>query len=815
MPAALLLAAPAGRTAEPLPPTLASPAPALSLPSAAAAMPALPAPALPAPDASAAMREIPAPDPQVRSATPATVPLYLEVSLNQTAYGPPQPFQQQADGRLYARVATLRAIGFALDGHDPDALLAPADLPGVNLRYDAAQQRAAIDAPLSLLRLSTTRLNTPGGQAPPASASPGLLLNYDLYASRDDRGDSATAFAELRAFGLGGGVLSQTAVTRHYRSDGAPRRTDSVRLDSAWRWSRPQSMLSLTVGDLVSGQLDWTRPLRLGGVRIGRDFGLQPYRITTPLPTFLGEVAVPSSVDLYVDGLRQYSGQLPPGPFQLATVPGVSGAGNAQLVVTDAFGRVRTLDFPFYASRQLLARGLTDGSLSLGLAREDYGLRSFAYGSQPLASAELRHGLSDRLTVEAHAEGGAGLANGGLGAVWLLGRAGVARAAVAHGGDGRGSGWQYAAAYNWSNGRFNIALDTRRTQGRYRDLASRYDLDPPRVSERAVIGWSDARLGSLGLGYVRQIQRGEPAARYASASWTRSFGRNASLGLTYNQNLDRRADRSVYLGLSLALERGRQMSVSAQRAGRLDQAALELSQPIPGDGGFGWRLQARGGDGDSGGLAELGWLTGQGRVQFGLARQGDHDYGYASADGALAWMGGHVFAARRIDDAFAVVSTDGVAGVPVLLENRRIGRTDEDGLLLVVPLNAWQRNRVGIDPMELPADRRIAQVEADATPKDRSGVLLRFPIQRVRAALLSLRDAAGQPLALGSPARSEAGESAVVGYDGELYLEGLQERNEVRVDTPVGPCRVRFDAPPADGGIARIGPLACAPEAGP
>ncbi|MBO7942141.1 fimbria/pilus outer membrane usher protein, partial [Streptomyces sp. S9] len=162
-----------------------------------------------------------------------------------------------------------------------------------------------------------------------------------------------------------------------YRDDGAPRRTDSVRLDTSWRWSKPESMFAIAVGDVISGQLDWTRPLRLGGVRFGRDFGLQPYRITTPLPTLVGEVAVPSAVDLYVNGLRQYSGEVAPGPFQLTTVPGITGAGSAQLVVTDAFGRVRTIDFPFYAAQQLLAKGLSDWSVSLGVARESYALRSF------------------------------------------------------------------------------------------------------------------------------------------------------------------------------------------------------------------------------------------------------------------------------------------------------------------------------------------------------------------------------------------------------------------------------------------------------
>ena len=64
---------------------------------------------------------------------------------------------------------------------------------------------------------------------------------------------------------------------------------------------------------------------------------------------------------------------------------------------------------------------------------------------------------------------------------------------------------------------------------------------------------------------------------------------------------------------------------------------------------------------------------------------------YASANGGLLLMGGHLHAMRRVDDAFALVSTHGVAGVPVKLENRLVGVTDSDGLLLITRLNAWQR----------------------------------------------------------------------------------------------------------------------------
>jgi outer membrane usher protein len=764
---------------------------------------------VPATEASA-MEAAVEPGPPMASPEVGT-PLYLEVVLNQTRQAQLHSFVL-LDGRLFARARTLRQLGFLLAGHEDGDLLDLAAIPGAEARYEADMQRVHITASLELLSLPLTRLNVPADDVPQASTSPGLLLNYDLYASHDDNASNITAFAELRAFGVGGGVFSQTAVTRAFRPRGESWQGESVRLDSQWQWSFPESMLTLSVGDTFSGYLNWTRPVRMGGVRFGRNFGLQPYRITTPLPAFLGEATVPSAVELYVNGMRQYSGEVPAGPFQLTTLPSISGAGSAQLVITDAYGRARTIDFPFYAAQQLLAKGLSDWSVAVGVVREDYGLRSFSYGNDPVASGNLRYGVGDQWTVETHAELGGGLVNAGAGSVWLLGQAGVASASATHSRLSGENGWQYALAYQWNNGRFNVALDTQRTQGDYRDVASLYGQRPARISERALLGVNGG-MGSLGLSYLRLAYPDEDAARYASAFWSHSFRKRWYASLSFNQNLDESQDRNAFLGLAYNFDSRTSVNALLQRNGDRNSASVDVSRPVPGDGGFGWRTQLRNDGGSNGGMAEIGWLGDYGRFNMGAARFSGSEYGYASANGGLVLMGGHLFASRNISDAFAVVSTDGVAEVPVKLENRLIGNTDANGMLLVTPLNAWQRNKLSIDPMELPASMRVTQVELLATPSDRAGSMVRFGMHTVKAAVLVLVNDAGEPLPLGSRVRIPGSEAeAWVGYDGEAYLDALQTRNALQVETIAGSCRVEFDYPDGAQGIPRIGPLRCHEE---
>lgn len=574
----------------------------------------------------------------------------------------------------------------------------------------------------------------------------------------------------------------------------------------------------MSIGDTYTGFLDWSRPVRIGGTQVGRNYALQPYRIITPLPEFLGTAAVPSDVELYVNSMRQYSGSTPVGPFQLSAVPGMTGAGSARLVVTDAFGQVRSIDLPFYSTTRLLAAGLTDWSASLGTARRDYGLDSFSYGGGPVASATLRHGVNSHFTIEAHAEGGEDLLNAGAGGAWQPGMAGVFEASYARSSHAGSSGSQSRLAYSWNSRRFNLSLESQRTRGDYRDIASLEGSPPPRRSERALLGTTSGRLGNLSLSYVRLDYPGEEATsfRYAGLYWNRSF-RNWHASVSFNHNLDDSADRSVHIGISIPL--GRQYaSTSLQRSSGQHQFVADLSRPVPFDGGLGWRLQARGGDGGDGGLAELGWSGRHARLGAGFASRDGFDQAYASARGSIVRMGGRSFASREITDAFAVVTTDGLAGVPVKLENRVVGSTDARGALLVPRLNAWQRNKLSIDPMDLPVDVRVTAVDQVVVPADRGGSLVHFEVKQVRAALLQLVDDAGQALPLGSRVAMEGvpGTPAIVGHDGEVYLEGLEAGAPVRLRATLpgdaGRCIAIFDPPAEAGAIPRIGPLPCKTE---
>ncbi|MGV8803812.1 MAG: fimbria/pilus outer membrane usher protein [Polaromonas sp.] len=741
--------------------------------------------------------------------------LYLDVELN----GMPSGLMHFGwrDGELWASTSALRQLGFVLPPGTTDPMRLKS-LPGVAVTYDAQRQRVTLMAPLALLKLATTQLSTPGTTAQPATASPGLLLNYDLYGTRAQQGAaSLSAFTELRAFSSAG-VISNTALTQAIRSITSGWQSTTTRLDTTWSKSYQDEMLTLRVGDTLTGSLPWTRATRIGGVQLSTNFALQPYRITAPLPAFLGSATLPSDVELYVNGLRQYSGKVPAGPFQLNTAPNITGSGNAQVVLTDALGRATTLNFSLYDTQQLLQKGLSDWSVDLGAVRNNYGLRSFDYGSDPAASGTWRYGLTDNFTFEAHAEAMPGLALTGAGGVWQLGAAGKVSGAASHSVHGSQQGSQLNLGYSWRNQRFNFGLNATGTRGDYLDVASQYGALPARGTGSAVLGYNTQNLGSMGMSYLYLRYPGQSATRFATAYWFKSIGRSTSLNLSVNQNLDDRSQRSLFFGISMALDGNVSLSGGMQRDQGRSTYTVDASRSAPSEGGVGWRAGLRQGDGQNGGQTQVDYLGRYGRVGAGVSVLDDSRYAYASASGGLVLMGGQTFATRRVDDAFAVVSTDGIAGVPVKLENRAIGITDSQGMLLVTPLRAYQNNQLAIDSMQLPSDVRIDRVKALATPTDRAGTLVRFGITPVRAALIILVDEAGKPLSVGSLARLQgaaAKEPTLVGFDGEAYLDALNLQNVLDVETTAGVCSVSFDYPKSGSGIPQIGPLPCLKEVAP
>lgn len=744
----------------------------------------------------------------VVAARTRNTPLMLEVTVNGMAQGI-APFRM-IDNRLWAAPEVLSGLGLKLGAGETTGLVALESEFAGAVTYDAGMQTVEFMVETNRLAVGTTRLNFDDQSAPVAASATGLVLNYDLNANYASGKLGVSGFTETRLFS--GNALVENTTLFQTGGQGFGVREGALRLDTTASLSLPDKRLTIRVGDLITRQAGFSRPTRLGGVRIGTDFALQPYFVPNPIPAFFGEAALPSTVDLFIDGLKRFSGQVGPGPFEIGTGANrVNGAGQAQVVITDVLGQVSAINFPLYDTPLLLREGLADWSLEVGAVRRNYGIRSFDYGKEPVISATARYGLSDNVTLEAHGEAGDSLVNGGAGLAWLIPNGGVVAGSVAGSSDRAGSGFRVEFGYTFINSDFNLSATTQRASSGFRDLASVQGAEIPRERDIVSVGYNTAKWGSFGASLIRQKQEAREETAFVSVNWNQTIGKRLSVNLSAQQSLTGPRDRGVFLTLSLFANQRDQFSAGLQANRERTTGSFSYRRSLPYDGGLGWAIDGVLGDGTQQVAGQVDHLGPRGQATLGGRVIGDNASAFAGYSGALVVMGGGVFASRKVFDGFALVSTNGVPDVPVSINNRPVGQTSTKGKLLVIGLNAFEQNRVTIDASELPATLEVASTEQQAVPATRAGVKVAFAIAPVRSVIVDLVDARGDPLPLGMQALMEGDEEQVlmVGHAGQLFIERALPGARVTLARTGQSCSFRLPETLPSAFAGRLGKVQC------
>lgn len=724
------------------------------------------------------------PPPPTEMSAIADATLYLELLVNQVPRAELVPVQQRA-GQLYLDSEVLRAAGVSLPGN-PQGEVALEAIVGMHADYDSQNQRLLLQVPPAWLpdqQLGDRNLYP----ASDARSSFGALFNYDLYLNdTDDGGSYLAAWNELRLFDSWGTFSSSGQWRQSF--NGAPTddmRQGFLRYDTTWRFTDEQRLLTYEAGDLVTGALPWTSSVRVGGLQLSRDFAVRPDLVTYPLPAFSGEAAVPTSLDLFINGYKSSTSELQPGPYTLTNVPFINGAGEAVVVTTDALGRQVSTTLPFYVTSSLLQQGLADYSVAAGSLRRDYGVRDFAYGPG-VASASLRYGVSDVFTLETHAESAESLMLGGLGGNMRLGNFGVLNATLAQSRFDGDKGHQVALGYQYNSQRIGFSYQRLQRHGDYADLTrvDSRDIQLSQRSEQVTLSLNLNEYGNIGAGYF-DVRAGDGTrTRLINLSYSRPLWGNSSVYLSANREVgDSQWAVQAQLVIPFDLHGTLALGMERSQQGETLQR-VNYSRATPVGGGVGYNLgYAAGSERDAYRQADVTWRLQSVQLQAGLYGSSGEMTRWADASGLLVWMDAGLFAANRIDDAFVLVSTSGYADVPVRYENQEVGRTDADGHLLVPYSSGYYRGKYEIDPMGLPPDILAPEVEQRVAVRRGSGYLLEFPLRRVLAASVELVDAEQQVLKLGSRVtHAESGSQAVVGWDGLVYLENLTPHNRLLVE---------------------------------
>ena len=771
----------------------------------------------------------------------AEQPLLLEVHVNGRPATQIGEFTLN-DGKLFARRVELRELGIAIPADPaPDIgdLVPLSTLPGFAFRLDLPRQAIYLTVPDNLL--ARTILQTGKGALNTAKleSGTGTTIDYDLTGSVASGQVAAAGRLDVRAFSPWGiassGFLFYANSNGNTGSSGLA--TSVIRLDTSYTFSDAATLRRVRVGDFISGGLSWTRPVRLAGVQFSLDFALRPDLITFPLPSVSGSVAVPSTVDVLVNGTRLFSREIEAGPFTIPQLPVVTGAGTISTTLTNALGRQVITTLPFYATSSLLAPGLQSFSVQAGALRQNFGLLSDDYHNIA-ASVAYQRGLSDRLTIEGTAETTKNVVMAGAGAVINIGNFAVVNVAAAASTGSAGLGTQFSFGAQRNGGKISLSGSVTIASNNYHDLAADHGDPVPRLQVNVSAGWTLGRLGAIGLAFIgikrdattvqdavfgpadggimqvaaplNSLMFLQPAQRtyVASASYSAQI-RRLSVFATGFRDFANRGGSGALLGIALPLGRRSSVSIdaSASQGSRAIQGQATQSAVAVGD--WGYQLVAAP-TGPQHVFGEVRYKAPFALLAAGVDHTANATTFRAEAQGSVSLIDNSFFASNTIYDSFAVVDTNGLAGVHVRNENRDIGVTDAKGRLLVPELRSFDLNHLSIEPSDIPLDAVLDVASRQVRPQDRSGIVVRFPIQLSHAALLRLVSADGAPIPIGSTARLAHGEPVPIGYDGEAYMPGLSNENDIQVERSDGDrCVVHFEFVPAAGAVPVLGPLRC------
>ena len=761
------------------------------------------------------------------------VQLFLNIYVNSNVSKDLISVRQDQDRKLYIRSRDLKTLRLKMGEHILDnQWVCINDLNGIQFKYLENEQSLNLKVPSNMLTGYSVDLNGQQITSPqllkmkPLNAA---ILNYSLYQTmtNDENVFSGTAEGIFNS-AIGNffsGVLYNGSNENSYSHE------KWVRLESKWQYVDPEKIRIYTLGDFISNSPDWGSSVRLAGFQWSSAYSQRGDIVTSALPQFSGSAALPSTLDLYVNQQKIYSGLVPSGPFDIKQLPFISG-NEVTLVTTDATGQQSITKKPYYFSSKILAKGINEFSVDVGIPRYNYGLYSNDYDDATFASGAIRYGYSNSLTLSGGAEASTdGLSNLGTGFAKNILGIGVINADIAAS--------QYKDENGYSTllgleGRIskNISFNTsyRKVFDNYFDLARvsqvRYLKDNQINAEsqnylnysaladeifRAGINYNFYAGYGIYLGY-NQIKYSDNSYKLLSTNLSGSLDKNWGFYASAYKDYENHKDYGVYFALRYTPS----SKVNAITSVSSDSGSLRYRQEIfglsePQIGSFGWGgYVERDQDANENNAsvyasyrARAAYLTGR------YNRFGDNDQVAVSATGSLVAAAGRIFAANEIGDGYAVVTNAGPQS-QILNGGVNLGTTDKSGRFLIANLRPYMSHHIYLDPSYLPLEWEVSSTNQTAFVGYRQGTLVDFGAHQVISGLVKLVDQNNSPLMPGYTVRINGQQDGMVGYDGEVFIPNLLKQNKLEVDLlDHGSCQVDFAYKNTQYSTKKLGPYVC------
>jgi outer membrane usher protein len=754
-------------------------------------------------------------------------------------------------------VAVFPSIAAAADEACIDLVNA---IPESKLSYDAGRQRLFLSIPQAALKRSAR--GAVGPEKWDKGITAFMLdyqLNYSRFSGSNYRNDTPLTNPQLNVFdaadpfnrnrntlqrntffaGVRAGFNMGDWRFRHYS-------TYNRGLDGRSRW---QGVTSYAQRDLASinGQLligDGNTPgnffdsLPFRGVQVSSDDAMLPDSLQGYAPTIRGIAQTNARVTVRQNGYIVYSTFVAPGPFVLDDLYPTASSGDLEVTITEADGRQTKYTQAFSAVPTLLREGTWRYSATVGKYRNGYDnvntnplLPSQVPAEPVFLQATLARGLPDEYSVyggliaaRKYQSGLVGLGKNmrAFGAVSfdLSAARTVDRFDKTY--NGQSLRFLYSKAFVDSGTNFRVAGYRYSTSGyrTFQEAAQMQGLLLPdnfnsrRNELRFELSQQIGSWGSVFASARQQTYWGTPAKdRLVQIGYSGSY-KQFGYSVFYNYSTNngginsfstgsiRPVSRQLMVMVSIPLGDTRasaQYTVSRDNDGRLNQQASVYGSAFE-DSRLNYNVTAGHSNAEgqgSSGSASASYLSPVGRFDVGHSQGKGYGQTTFGMSGGLLAHGGGVTLSQPLGETIALVQAPKAGGVG--FESQPGVATDSAGNAVIPNLSPYRLNRLALRTGDLGDTVEVKNAAMEVVPTRGAVVVAKFETSVGFRLLMTLSDAKGRVLPLGSKIENEAGqEVGIVGPDGQAFVTGAGQSGSLTVRWGQGAndqCTVAYTLP--------------------
>lgn len=537
------------------------------------------------------------------------------------------------------------------------------------------------------------------------------------------------------------------------------------------------------------------------GVQLNSDDRMLPESMQGYAPVVRGLAESNAKVTIRQNGNIVYENTVPPGEFRITDLYNTGFAGDLQVTVTEADGRVKQFVVPYAAVPQLLREGHSRYSLTAGEWRDGISLRRphFVQGT-------YQHGVNNQFTVyggviaaEHYTAGLVGTAiNTPIGALGFDVTQAYADSLTP---DSSGSTTMSGQSYRASYSKLMAATGTNFTLAAYRYSTSRYlefrdyvnTLNTYSTSARTKHrfqlnidqplpeGWGHVFFLGSTQGYWNQ--RGRDLTYQAGYSNNyKGIGYSVALGRTRDQFGHTMSQVTASITLPLGHQAYAPMMMAS--VSRTSDQAYDARTSVSGSAGelhnfsysvFGNLSRDGNGSNTHGAGGNLQYGTSVGAFTAGASTNGSSSQASLGMSGALVFHPGGVTASQQVGESLAVVEAPGAEGAAVV--NTNGVRVNEKGYAVITNLMPYRQNDISLDPKGIDVDTELRETSIQDVPRAGAIVMLKFATQKGKPAVVTLARADGSSPPVGAEVSVAEGDVlTMVGQGGRVFLRGYENK---------------------------------------